>query len=118
MGKAGPRRVRSYGQEFKLRAVQLSQQPGVLIRDVAESLGIHPFMLSRWRKQARDGELRGTAPALDLKAVGELQRLRELEQDYKRLKLEHELLQRWVRFARELRGTSSRSSRRTGTPSR
>jgi len=54
MGKAGPRRVRSYGSEFKLRAVQLSEQQGVLVRDVAESLFIHPFMLSRWRKQAQD----------------------------------------------------------------
>ena len=54
-------------------------------------------------------------PALDLKAVGELQRLREVERDYKRLKMEHELLKRAIRFARELRGTSSRSSRRTGS---
>src|SRR5512140_51579 len=114
MGRAGPRRVRSYSEEFKLRAVQLSQQPGVLVRDVAKSLSIHPFMLSRWRKQARDGELRGAVPALDLNAVGELQRLREIERDYKQLKLEHELLKRWIRFARERRGTHSGSSRRTG----
>ena len=118
MGKAGPRRVRSYGSEFKLRAVQLSEQPGVLVRDVAESLSIHPFMLSRWRKQARDGEIRGAVPALDLKAVGELQRLREVERDYKQLKMEHELLKRAIRFVREQRGTSSRSSRRTGMRSR
>ena len=118
MGRAGRRRVRSYSQEFRLRAVQLSQQPGVLVRDVALSLCIHPFMLSRWRKQARDGELRGALPALDVKAVGEFQRLREVERDYKRLKMEHELLKRAIRFARELRGTSSRSSRRTGASSR
>ena len=74
--------------------------------------------LSRWRKQARDGDLRGRLPALDLKAVGQLQRLREIEREYKRLKTEHELLKRAIRFARELRGTSSRSSRRTGTSSR
>jgi transposase len=118
MGKAVPRRVRSYGSEFKLRAVQLSEQRGVLVRDVAESLSIHPFMLSRWRKQARDGELRGAVPELDLKAVGELQRLREVERDYKQLKMEHELLKRAIRFAREQRGTPSRSSRRTGMRSR
>jgi hypothetical protein len=34
----------------------MSSEPGVLIRDVAESLCIHPFMLSRWRKQVCDGE--------------------------------------------------------------
>src|SRR3974377_1572607 len=94
MGKAGRRRVRSYSPEFKLQAVQLSQQPGVLIQDVAESLCIHPFMLSRWRKQARDGELRGTVPALDLKAVGELQRLRQGGGDHKRRKKEREHLKK------------------------
>ena len=57
MGRAGPRRVKAYSREFKLKAVQLSGQPGVLIKDVAESLCIHPFMLSRWRKQVRDGEV-------------------------------------------------------------
>ncbi len=92
MGRAGPRRVRSYSPEFKLRAVQLSQQPGVLVQDVAESLCIHPFMLSRWRKQARTASCVVPVPALDVKAVGELQRLREVERDYKRLKMEHELL--------------------------
>ena len=96
MARAGPRRVKSYSQEFKLKAVQLSGQRGVLVRDVAESLCIHPFMLSRWRKQARDGELQGPVPALDLKAVRELQRLREVERDYKRLKMEHELLKRAI----------------------
>jgi transposase len=29
--------------------------PDVRVQDVAESLYIHPFMLSRWRKQAREG---------------------------------------------------------------
>jgi len=27
----------------------------VRVNDVAASLAIHPFMLSRWRKQAREG---------------------------------------------------------------
>jgi transposase len=52
MAKPGLRKIKSYGIEFKLRAVQLSGQPGVMIKDVAESLGIHPFMLSKWRKQS------------------------------------------------------------------
>src|SRR5690606_34595751 len=36
-------------------AVRLSNLPGVAVQDVAESLYIHPFMLSRWRKQVREG---------------------------------------------------------------
>jgi transposase len=47
MGTPGPQKINRYGIAFKLKAVQMSNQPGVLIKDVAESLCIHPFMLSR-----------------------------------------------------------------------
>jgi transposase-like protein len=55
MGK--PRR--KFSLEFKLKAVKLSQLKGVEVQAVAEALEIHPFKLSRWRKEARDGVLRG-----------------------------------------------------------
>jgi transposase-like protein len=55
MPRAGPRKVQRYSLEFKRRAVALSQLPEVEVQAVAEALEIHPFMLSRWRKQARDG---------------------------------------------------------------
>ncbi len=115
MGKSGPRRVKAYSAEFKLKAVQLSAQPGILVRDVAESLCIHPFMLSRWRKQVRQGDIRGVAPNLDMKTVGELQRLREVERQFKRLQMEHELLKNAIRFARDRKRRPSLSSRQTGT---
>ena len=54
MAKPGPGKINSCGVEFKLRAVQLSNQSGVLVKDVAEFLSIHPFILSKWRKQVRD----------------------------------------------------------------
>jgi len=75
----GPVKIKQYSLEFKLKAVQLSSQPGVLIKDVAESLCIHPFMLSRWRKQVRDGELVGDPPAMEPQEAAELQRLRDVE---------------------------------------
>ena len=49
MATPGPQKVHRYGAEFKLQAVQMSQQSGVRIKDVAATLGIHPFMLSKWR---------------------------------------------------------------------
>lgn len=55
MPKAGPRTTYRHSNEFKATAVRLSQRPGVLVNDVAASLAIHPYMLSRWRKQAREG---------------------------------------------------------------
>ena len=49
----GPRKIHRYTAEFKLKAVKLSELKGVQVQDVAEALDIHPFMLSRWRKEAR-----------------------------------------------------------------
>jgi transposase-like protein len=54
----GPRKVHRYSAEFKLKAVKLSQIEGVQVQDVADALDIHPFMLSRWRKEAREGRLK------------------------------------------------------------
>lgn len=118
MGMPGPQKISRYGVEFKLKAVQMSNQPGVLVKDVAESLCIHPFMLSKWRKQARDGELKGRPPPLEPAAVAELQRLREVEQQFKRLQMEHDLLKKAIRFASDRKRKSSPSSRQTGTPTR
>lgn len=120
MPKAGKQRIQNYGLDNKLRAVPLSNQPGVLVKDVAESLDIHPFMLSKWRKQVRGGELKGEPPAIAPQAVSELQRLREVEKKYKRLRMEHDLLRKAIRFASERRVTSSPSSRQIGklTPSK
>ena len=69
MGTPGPQKINRYGIAFKLKAVQMSNQPGVLIKDVAESLCIHPFMLSRWRKEVRDGDLAGKPEPLDTEAA-------------------------------------------------
>ena len=57
MARPGPRKTRRYGDRFKATAVKLSSVPGVLIQDVAAALDIHPFMLSRWRKEARGGRI-------------------------------------------------------------
>ncbi|WP_394003542.1 transposase [Luteimonas sp. WGS1318] len=55
MPAPGPRTTYRYSDHFKATAVRLSELSGVSVRDVAESLYIHPFMLSRWRKLAREG---------------------------------------------------------------
>ena len=96
----------------------MSSQRGVLIKDVAESLCIHPFMLSRWRKEVRDGALVGKPTPIDATSVAELQRLREVEQQFKRLQMEHDLLKKAIRFASDRRQKSLRSLRQTGTRTR
>lgn len=42
---------RKYSGEFKREAVQMSRQPGASVKRVADSLGIHPNVLSRWRAE-------------------------------------------------------------------
>ncbi len=109
MARAGPRKVERYGDRFKATAVKLSSLPGVMIKDVASALDIHPFMLSLWRKQVRDGVIVAKSAKLDVKTKAELKRLKELERQYKVLKEEHELLKKAIRFASEQRKRSSSS---------
>ena len=62
MPRSGPRKVDRYSDEFKLTAVRLSQQPGIQVQTVAAALEIHPFMLSKWRKEAKDGSPAAESP--------------------------------------------------------
>jgi transposase-like protein len=64
MARAGPRKVRAYRREFKLTAVRLSQQPGMQVQAVAAALDTHPFKLSQWRTDVRDGALQGRGRGL------------------------------------------------------
>ena len=113
MPRAGPKKVHRYSLEFKLKAVKLSQLKGVEVQAVADALEIHPFMLSRWRKEARDGVLRGhvsiakavkTPPARAMKRYQSLQRA-------------HALLKKLIRFTSARKPTSSPSSKKNGSGS-
>ena len=114
MARAGPRKVARYGDQFKATVVKLSSQPGVLIQDVAAALDIHPFMLSLWRKEVRDGVIVAKSAKLDVQTKAELRRLRDLERRYKVLKEEHTLLKKAIRFASDRKRRSSNSSKQTG----
>lgn len=54
-----PRKTWRYTKDFKVKAVRMSLQDGIQVKQVAEGLDIHPFMLSRWRKEYREGKLQG-----------------------------------------------------------
>lgn len=98
-----------YTESFKAEAVRLASQPGVLVQDVAHSLDIHPFMLSRWKKQSREGLIMANLPSdkPELVNEAELLRLREVEKAYAQLKLEHDLLKKAIKFTSEAKRTSS-----------
>jgi len=118
MARAGPRKIRAYSREFKVTAVRLSQQPGLEVQAVAAALDIHPFMLSKWRKQVRDGVLRGKGRDLRVPPPREIRRLQELERAHALLQEEHELLKKAIRFCSVASRTSSRSSRPRRTATR
>jgi|SRR5262245_14215180 len=120
MGRPGPKKTQEYGVEFKRAAVQLSHRPGIQVKAVADALDIHPFMLSRWRKEFREGRLRpkaretvGRSPRAPRES--EIRRLQALEREHRLLQEEHALLKKAIRFCSERRRRRSRSSTGTGS---
>jgi len=107
------RKVRRYSDEFKLKAVALTRLKGVLTEHVAAALLIHPIMLTRWKRDLKEGRIvrkPGMQLAIDANVVAELRELREIRRKYKILQEEHELLKKAIRFTSERRRRSSPSS--------
>jgi len=113
MPKSGPRTTYRFSNEFKATAVRLSELPGVEVQDVAASLYIHPFMLSRWRKDAREGRIVTKDGKLDRDVAAELKELRKIKKAYQRLQLEHDLLKKAIAFTSQRKATSLLSSTTT-----
>ena len=112
----GPRKVHRYTAEFKMKAVKLSSLRGILIQDVAEALDIHPFMLSRWRKEVREGRQRVRVDAMPgIREQRRVEQFSALKRQYAMLREEHELLKKAIRFCSAQRQRSSPLSRRSGT---
>jgi transposase len=131
----GPKKVNRYTVEFKIQAVKLSSHPEFQTQDVAKALDIHPFMLSKWKKDYRDGGLKPAAAAAGLglpkvlrvprvdpekralkRRVKQLQakvdarrEIRALERKLAALEVEHDLLKKAIRFNIERRRRSSSS---------
>ena len=111
MPKPGPRTTYRYSDHFKATAVRLSRLPGVAVGDVAASLYIHPFMLSRWRKDAREGRIVTKGAEVGKAVAAELKELRRIKREYERLKVEHELLKKAIEFTSTQKARSSPSLR-------
>ena len=131
----GPKKVHRYSNEFKIQAVKLANHPEIQTHDVAQALDIHPFMLSKWKKDYREGRLKAAAEvaALSLpkilrapetdpekralkRRVRQLQEkvdaraeARRLERKLAALQLEHDLLKKVIRFNIERRRRNSTS---------
>lgn len=108
----GPRKIGRYSDEFKVKAVRLTFIEGAQVQEVAAALDIHPFMLSRWRKEYREGKFvadRRVKKVLGEQSAGKSDRLKALEQENAKLKVENDLLKKAIRFSSEKRQKSSNS---------
>ena len=84
--------------------MQLSFVVGVTIKTVALKLDIHPFMLSRWRKEYREGIIvadKRKKVAGQSKVKKQLTNEQKLERENKQLNEELYVLKKWQRFLAE-----------------
>ena len=123
--RKGPKKVNRYSIEMKRTAVRLSNAPGARVMDVAEALDIHPFMLSRWRRLARDGLL-VAAPAKKQRtatkkakapSMVQMSKYARLKRELELLRKEHDFLKKFDRFRAQLKAKGSRSSGGSGSGS-
>ena len=100
----GPKKVKRYSDEFKIQAVKLSLHPEIQTQDVAHALDIHRFMLSKWKKDYREGKLKRAAHAARL-SLPEVLRSPVLDPEKREPKrqVEHDLLKKVIRFNIERR---------------
>jgi len=115
-----PRKTWQYTKDFKIKAVKLSHQDGIQVKQVAAGLDIHPFMLSRWRKEYREGKLQGdnqkrvavnkNKRTISVKKLSENARLKK---EIERLKKENDLLKKWQRYLAEQHQNDLDSSKDT-----
>src|SRR5512132_4402492 len=93
MAEKGKRRRRQFTAEFRRDAVELVRATGRPIAHIAAELGIYDSTLGAWVKQAQAdrGEREGLTSEDKV-------RLRELEAENARLRMERDLLKRTVAF--------------------
>ena len=111
-----PRKTWQYTNEFKAKAVELTHLDDIKVKDVAATLDIHPFMLSRWRKEYREGKIvveKGSKVTRIKKEKLEVDRVSQLEKENARLKQENNLLKKWQRYLSEQHQNDLDSSRNT-----
>lgn len=111
------KKTQQYSTEFKVKAVEWSRQAHRSVKGVAEALDIHPFMLSRWRKEYREGKFAmkrvKKAPAQGKQQIKEQDEINRLKRQIAELQEENDILKKFQRFQAEERRKRSGSSGNT-----
>jgi len=101
------KKTQQYSDEFKVKAVEWSHQAHRSVKSVAEALDIHPMMLSRWRKEYREGKFAmkrvKKAPAEAKKKIHEQDEVARLKRRVSELQEENDILKKFQRFQAEER---------------
>jgi len=118
-----PKKTWFYPVYFKIKAVELSLKDDVMSKDVAQALDIHPLMLSRWRKEYREGKFKkpqryqsNNELMSKVPTKKELNKIKQLQKENDRLKLENDLLKKWQRYLAEVHQSDLDSSKNTKKP--
>ena len=118
-----PKKTWFYPVNFKIKAVELSLRNDILSKDVAQALDIHPLMLSRWRKEYREGKFKikqryqsNSELMSKVPTKKELNKIKQLQKENDRLKMENDLLKKWQRYLAEVHQNDLDSSKNTKKP--
>ena len=91
---------KTYDQEFKREAVNLSNQADVSVVQTARNLGIAPKLLYRWRSELKESGLK----AFPGKGKARDEELYELRCELERVKQERDILKKAMSvFARDVK---------------
>jgi len=87
---------KSFTRQFKIDAVRLVTDQGYRITEAARNLGIHPNVLSRWKRQLEAED--GNAFSGKGQMTPEKEELHRLRKQVKQLEMEREILKKAAAF--------------------
>lgn len=87
---------RRYTREFKKEAVELVTNQGYTVAETARNLGISDGILGRWRREQLNGQ-QNAFPGTGHQSP-EVEELKRLREENRRLKIEREILKKAAAF--------------------
>ena len=85
---------RRFSEEFKREAVRLVTDEGYTFAEAGKSLGVRGDMIARWKRRLE----RADEAADRADQVSDKQRIKELEAENRRLKMEKDILKKATAF--------------------
>jgi transposase len=94
------KRRKSYSKEFKVEAVKLVLEQGMTRVQVARDLGLDPYVVGRWVIQYQE-DAKHSFPGKG-RLRPEAQRVRELEEELNRTRMERDILKKAMAYFAKL----------------